>query len=238
MATLTFPTLGALIGSVRNLLGQPNAINSAWTDLELKSYINEAIRMYFSEVVKNHEGYFTVTTDPASGGTGNLTYTANQDYVPLPSDCFEVRAVYMQYNQTWQILQYYNNITDNISINVGAGGSNTYTPCYSFRGNNLVLNPVPSFTGLNAIKLDYVQLPDQMINGGDALTNQVSPVFKQLLEMYAVYKAKLKQSMVSGTDLTSLPKANLEEIYASFKNTINKRSAYPEYVVPFNPEGF
>lgn len=68
------------------------------------------------------------------------------------------------------------------------------------------------------------------------MTSQISPVFKQLIEMYAVYKAKLKQSMVSGTDLTALPRANLDEIYSNFKNTIMPRSAYPLYTDPFCPE--
>jgi hypothetical protein len=119
---------------------------------------------------------------------------------------------------------------------VGNGSPNVYQPYYYFQGNNLVLRPVPNVTAAGVLKLDYIQLPDQMVNGGDSLTNQVSPVFKQLLEMYAVYKAKLKQSMTTGVDLTAIPKANLDGIYANFKNTIYPRSAYPLFTEPFNPE--
>jgi hypothetical protein len=79
-------------------------------------------------------------------------------------------------------------------------------------------------------------MPDQLINGGDTMTASVSPVFKQLIETYAIFKAKMKQSMVNGTDLTAIPKANLQEIYGNFKNTITPRSAYPIYTDPFNPE--
>lgn len=232
MATLTSPTLGKLLSNVRNLLGQPSATNSTWTDAELTEYVNEAVRIYFAEVVKNYEGYFTVTTD----STTNLTYTAGSDTVALPTDCFQVRAVYIERNQGWSILEYRNDLSHGYADNVGAGASNTYQPYYFFQGNSIILRPVPSATGTAVLKVDYIQLPDQMVNGGDSLTNQVSPVFKQLLEMYAVYKAKLKQSMVSGTDLTALPKANLTEIYANFKNTIMPRSAYPLYTEPFSPE--
>jgi hypothetical protein len=234
MATLTSPTLGRLISNVRNLLGQPNANNSTWTDAELTEYINEAVRLYFAEVVKNYEGYFTVTTDPAS----NLSYTANVDTVALPSDCFQVKALYIQRPQGWAMLSYINDLDGSYSTNVGAGAPNTYQPYYFFQGNNLVLRPVPSQSATAVLKLDYIQLPDQMVNGGDSLTNQVSPVFKQLLEMYAVYKAKIKQSMVAGTDLTAIPKSNLAEIYGNFKNTIMPRSAYPLYTKPFDPESF
>lgn len=234
MATLTAPTLGKLITNVRNLLGQPNPVNSVWTDAELKEYLNEAIRMYFAQVIKNGEGYFTITTDP----NNNLSYSANVETVALPVDCFEVRALYIQRNNGWEILEYRNDVTSGFMSSTGAGGGNTYSPMYYFLGNNLVLHPTPNFDGPNQLRLDYVQFPDQMINGGDSLSNQISPVFKQLLEMYAVYKAKLKQSMVNGTDLTAIPKQNLDQIYTLFKDTINKRSNYPEYVVPFNPEGY
>lgn len=234
MATLTSPTLGRLITNVRNILGQPNATNSTWTDFEITEYLNEGGRLYFSEVVKNMEGYFIVSTDPGS----NLTYTANVETVALPTDCFQIKALYIQRNNAWEILEYQNNVTSGFYTNTGAGGTNTYSPYYYFQGNNIVLHPTPNVTGTNQLRLDYVQFPDQMVNGGDSMTNQISPVFKQLIEMYAVYKAKIKQSMVSGTDLTALPKANLDEIYTSFKNTITPRSAYPEFTIPFSPEGY
>lgn len=234
MATLTSPTLGKLITNVRNMLGQTNASNSTWTDFELTEYINEGVRLYFAEVVKNMEGYFTISTDP----TNNLSYTANNELVALPTDCFQVKAAYIQRSNGWEILEYRNDVTNGFLTNTGAGGNNTYSPMYYFQGNSLVLHPTPNMDGLNQIRLDYVQLPDQMVNGGDSLTNQVSPVFKQLIEVYAIYKAKMKQSMVSGTDLTAVPKSNLAEIYMSFRNTITPRSAYPEFVVPFNPEGY
>jgi hypothetical protein len=226
---LSSPSLSKLTTNVRNLLGQPNPVNSNWTDLEIKEYLNEAVRMYFAEVVKNSEGYFQPTPTL-------LNIVANTETVALPTDCFEVRGLYILRDNGWEILNYANNVTTGfITTGGGGAGTQTYLPSYYFQGNNLVLHPVPNFSQTGALRLEYVQFPDQMVNGGDAMSNQVSPVFKQLIEMYAVYKAKMKQSMVSGTDLTAIPKANLAEIYTSFKATINKRSQYPEFVVPFNP---
>lgn len=210
------------------MLGQTNATNSTWTDAELTVYINEGVRLYFTEVVKNFEGYFCTTA--------LLDYVANVETVALPTDCFQVRAVYMQRPQGYCALEYMNDIMGSYATNSGSGSPDTYQPYYFFQGNSLVLRPVPNMSATGVIKLDYIQFPDQMVNGGDSLTSQVSPVFKQLIEMYAVYKAKLKQSMVSGVDLTALPKSNLAEIYGSFKNTITPRSAYPTFTVPFLPE--
>jgi hypothetical protein len=231
MSLLSSPTLGKTIFNVRNLLGQPNPTNSSWTDVELKEYINEGVRTYFAEVVKNSEGYFQPT--PVL-----LDITANVETVALPSDCFEVRGLYISRSNGWEILEYRNDITSGFLTNLGAGGTNTFSPSYYFQGNNLVLHPVPNFSQTQGLRLEYIQFPDQMLNGGDSMSNQVSPVFKQLIEMYAVYKAKVKQSMVNGVDLVSIPKQNLDQIYDLFKNTINKRSQYPEFVIPYNPEGW
>lgn len=231
MATLASPTLGKLIANVRNMLGQPNASNSNWTDAELTEYLNEAVRMYFAEVVKNSEGYFM----PAPT---YLDITSNSEEVALPSDFFECKALYIKRTNGWELLEYRNDITSGFFNNVGSTGSLTYAPLYYFRGNNLVLHPTPNFSETDALRLDYIGFPDQMINGGDALTNQVSPVFKQLIELYAIFKAKMKQSMVSGTDLTAIPAKNLEAVYSTFQRTINKRSQNPEYVVPFSPDSY
>jgi hypothetical protein len=231
LATLSSPTLGKLITNVRNLLGQPNPNNSFVTDAELTEYLNEGARMYFAEVVKNSEGYFN-----ASPMT--LDIVADTEEVALPVDCFEVRGLYITRSNGWEILDYRNNITSGFFTTAGVSSSQVYRPSYYFRGNDLVLHPTPNFSQTAALRLEYVAFPDQMVHGGDSLTNQVSPVFKQLLEMYAVCKAKMKQSMVNGVDLTSLPQKNLDAIYNVFKNTINKRSQNPEYIMPFSPDYF
>lgn len=233
MATLSSPSLGKLIFNVRNMLGQPSPINSTWTDAELTEYINEAVRMYFAEVIANNEGYFTTTTDPAS----NLAIVANQESVALPSDFFQMRALYIQRTNGWELLEYRENITTGFVSAGGGTGSNTYSPYYYFLGNNIILHPTPNFSATAVLRCDYIQFPQTMVNGGDVLTNQVSPVFKQVIEKYTIVQAKKKESMGNGADLTPIAKADLAEAYVSFKNAINKRSLNPEFVVPFSPEG-
>lgn len=234
MAVLKSPTLGKLLSNVRNKLGQPNPVNSTWTDSELTEYVNEAVRMYFAEVIANGEGYFRTSTDP----TSNLTITSGQEAVALPTDFFQCMCLYINRSNGWELLEYRNNVTEGFVSTGGATGANTYSPYYFFQGNNIILHPTPQFTQTGALRLDYIQFPDQMINGGDSLTNQVSPVFKQIIEKYAVLQAKIKQSLVNGADVgVSIAQADLDRAYVSFKNAINKRSVAPEYVVPFSPEG-
>lgn len=226
---LASPTLLKLITNVRNFLNSPNPANSFWTDAELTEYLNEAVRQYFAEVVMNNEGLFAAT--PVL-----LNLVANTETVALPDDFYEVRALYKVVNNGYLLLPYLNDVTSNFVSN-GVTADDAYMPAYHFQGNNLVLRPPPGNSQTGALRLEYIQFPDTMINGGDALTSQVSPVFKQLIEMYAVYKSKLKESLVNGTDMHSVAATNLNQIYTVFRESIMNRSKYPQFVVPFNPEG-
>lgn len=228
MATLASPTLGKLLTNVRNFLGQPNPSNSRWSDQELTEYLNEAVRMYFAEVILNAEGQFSAVSD--------LNIVSDTETVDLPTDFYEVIRLYKKTNDSYEILSYQNNLTDGYTTQGGSGGS-TYFPYYFFRGNKLVLRPTPNFSETAGLRLEYIQFPDTMVNGGDSLTSSVSPIFKQLIEMYAVYKAKVQESLTNNTNLYGPAQENLTSIYGMFKTAISGRSKSPQYTVPFNPEG-
>lgn len=227
MATLTSPTLGKLISNVRNFLNQPNAGNSFWTDLELTEYLNEAVRLYFTELSHSQEGFFTTKT--------NLNIVNGSETVALPTDCFVVKALRKKVNNGFEILSYQNDITQSYSIQ-GGTTSEAYMPYYFFRGNNLVLRPTPQFNETAGLELEYMQFPDVMTGAANSLTDQVAPIFKQLLEMYAVYKAKLKESLVNGVNMHAIPQQHVAELYQNFKDAIWYRSKNPVFTVPYNPE--
>lgn len=228
MGTLSNPLLSELLVNVRLLLNQPNASNSNWTDAELTVYLNEAIRINFAELTKINEGHFLTVTD--------LNVTANQETVPLPSDFFAIRALYKKSNEVYIILPYRNNMTEGYSTQ-GGGGTDTYFPSYYIRGDNLVLRPVPNFTETASMRLEYIQFPSTLVTGTDALTDQITPVFKQVIEMYAVYKAKMKESLVTGVNTFAIAKDNLHDLESQFADVIALRSKNPTSVIPFNPEG-
>jgi len=230
MAVLTSPTLGKLVSNVRNFLGQTNASNSRWSDEELTEYINEGIRMYFGEVVLNAEGQFTTQVD--------LNLVSGVDTVALPDDFFQVKSLYRKVSTGYIMLNYQNNITTGYYSEGASTDGDSYIPYYFFRNNNVVLRPIPQGSETAGLRLEYIAFPDTLINGGDVMTNSVSPVFKQLIEMYAVYKAKVKDSLVDGVDLTAVVSANLAQIYQQFKAAISSRSKYPQFTVPYSPEDY
>lgn len=227
--TLTAQTLGTYITAVRDMLNQPNAANSFWSDAELTRYLNEAVRMYFLEVTNNGEGQWTKVT--------NLNISSDTETVPLPTDCYEVKAVYKLTGGTeYVVLPYRNAISDSYTTQGGTDG-NTFFPSYYFRDNSLVLRPTPNFSETAGLRIEYIYFPDKLTSAGDTMSAQVLPIFQQLIEMYAVYKAKLKESLTNGVDTSALAKANLNEIYSLFISTVRDRSKYPQFVKAWSPEG-
>jgi hypothetical protein len=183
--------------------------------------------MYFLEVTNNDEGFWTKVTD--------LTITTDVETVALPSDCFEVKAVYKTVNNGYVVLPYRNAESDSYTTQ-GGTGTETYFPSYYFRENSLVLRPVPNFTQAAGLRVEYIYFPDMLQNAGDTMSANVLPIFRQLIEMYAVYKAKLKESLTNGTDMTPVAQSNLNAIYKLFIDTVRNRSRYPQFIKPFSPE--
>lgn len=227
MATLSSPTLQSLITAVRTLLKQPDPTNSFWKDDEIRMYINEGIRQYFVEVASSNEGLFTTRTD--------LNIVSGTDTVALPTDCFEVKILYKKVNDGYVALDYLNNTNMSYST-TSAGSGSTYFPSYYFQGNNLVIHPTPNFSETAGLRLEYLQFPETLVNGGDSLTGQISPIFKQVIEMYAVYKCKLSESLVNGVNVHEIAAENLAALYKSFKDAIALRSKNPTYIQAFNPD--
>jgi hypothetical protein len=228
MATLSSPTLQNMLHSVRNRLNQPNSANSFWSDEELTEYINDAIQVYFLELVQNNEGYFTIQTD--------LNIVTDTETVALPTDCFQVRALYKKVSNGYEILPYRNTFTESYSTQ-GGTSSDSFLPSYYFRANNIVLRPIPNFSETAGLRLEYTQFPDTLVNGGDTMTAQVAPVFKQVIQSYAVYQAKVKESLVNNVNVHAVAAAHLNDLVAQFRDVMPRRSKSPTAIIPFNPEG-
>lgn len=226
MALLTEPTLSRLLKEARIFLNQQQEENSFWRNDELTLYINDGIRQYFLALNEAGEGQFDTKT--------TLDLVANQEEVPLPDDCFEVRSVFKVKNNYNEMLRYQNNVSRSYDTSTN-NSAQDYTPYYYFRGNNIVLRPIPGFNETGGLVLEYTQFPETLITGGDILTSGISPIFKELVVAYCVYKAKLKESSVRGGETYVPIQAHLADLYKNFKLAISARSKYPQFVLPHDP---
>lgn len=226
MAQLSQPALSRIITEARLLLNQTKATNSFWSDEELGNYVNDGIRKYFLELISHDEGQFHVIAD--------LDIVSGQETVALPSDFFRIKNVYKLTDTGYQLLRYWNNHTMSYDSNNNASANN-YSPYYYFRDNSLVLRPIPGFSETASLRIEYTQLPEQLILGTDTLPTGISSVFKELIVMYCVYKAKVKESLVTGTDTASVAGTLLEDTHRIFKESVSNRSTATQFIAPFNP---
>lgn len=226
MATLTQPSLDRLILEVRTMLGQLSAKNSFWTDQELTMYLNDSIRVYYQEVEERAEGQFDKVA--------NLDIVSGVETVDLPDDCYEVKALYKVYSDRNEILEYANNLTFGYRTQT-SDSSDSYNPSYYFRVNSLVLRPLPNFSETDGLLLEYTAFPETLIWGGDTLTESVSPTFKEMIVLYAVYKAKVRESLTTGNNTYVAVKMMLDECYIKFKDSVGYRSKFPQHIIQWNP---
>lgn len=227
MAVLTAPALGRLIVSTRNFLNSPNPNNSFWTDAELSEYLNDAVMRYFTEISNANEGQFMVK--------GALDITSGTDSVSLPTDCFIINAIRKKVSNGYVILNYRPAQTLGYITNGGNNGENFF-PDYYVRGNNLILHPVPNYSETGGLEIEYMQFPDVMNSAADTLTAQVPPIFQELIKMYAVYKAKVKESLVTGVALDDRVQALVSDLYNSMVESVRPRVNNPTFIKSFNPE--
>lgn len=230
MAVLTSPTLQQLITSVRRRLGQPSPVNSQWTDDELAEYINNGITRYFGEVIQNAEGLFNKST-PA-----DLDIVAGQETVTLPSDFFELVRLYRKVGSEYLIMEYDNSFDQSYTTNGPTSTSSSLR--YSLRGaQTLVLRDVPQFSETGALRLEYVAFPETLVTGGDVMTSNVSPIFRDMIVAWAVYEAKVSESLRGqGVNTYGVAKQHFGELYQQFRDVIQNRSEYPRYIRPWSPE--
>lgn len=227
MAQVVAPALERLIRDARILLGQPKAENSRYTDAELTGYANDAVQQIFLTVNEAGEGQFDKST--------TLNIVNATETVALPTDCFAVKALYKVQNQINRRLEYRQNTLmdyDNSSTN---SGSTTYEPYYYFRGNNIVLRPIPGFSETNSLVIEYTAYPNVLVFGGDIMDSGISPLFKELIVMYTVAKAKLKDDINGGGQGYALAASHRDDLFRQFRHQLMERSKGPQYVTTFEP---
>lgn len=227
MATLVAPTLEKLVREARVLLRQPRAENSRFTDAELIGYANDALQQVFLTVNEAGEGQFDKTS--------TLNIVNATETVALPVDCFSIKALYKLQGTVWRRLEYRQNIMMDFDVNATNSGSTTYEPYYYLRGNSLVLRPIPGFSETGSLKIEYTAYPAVLVMGADNLDAGLSPLFKELIVMYIVAKAKLADDLNGGGQGYALAASHRDDLFRQFKHQLMERSKAPQYITVFEP---
>ncbi len=232
---LVAPKLERLIRDARQLLNQPKAENSRFSDAELTSYANDAIQQIFHTVNEAGEGQF----DQSTSAVGNVSYpglnvTSGVETVPLPTDCFSIKGVWLTQGTVKRRLEYRQNILDDYTSTTA--GQSSFEPYYYLRGNSLVLRPIPGYTSTdNPLTIEYTAYPSVLVYGGDSMDNGISPLFKELVVMYIVAKAKLKDDLSGSGQGYALACSHRDDLFRQFKHQLSERSKAPQFITSFEP---
>lgn len=227
MAAVVAPSLERIIRDARLLLNQPKQENSRFSDTELTGYANDALQQIFHTVNEAGEGQFDKTT--------NLSITNAVETIALPADCFAIKALFKVQNTINRRLEYRQNIMMDYDNSATNSGSTTYEPYYYLRGNSLVLRPIPGFSEANSLILEYTAFPNVLVYGGDTMDAGISPLFKELIVMYVVAKAKLRDDLSGGGQGYALAASHRDDLFRQFKHQLIERSKAPQYITVFEP---
>lgn len=165
----------------------------------------------------------------------SLDITNTVETVPLPTDCFAIRALYKVQGSINRRLEYRQNILEDYGNDSSTNGAANYEPYYYLRGNSLVLRPIPGFTEVGGLVIEYTAFPNVLVYGGDTLDAGISPLFKELVVMYVVAKAKLKDDLSSGGSSRLPAESHLSDLYTNFKHQLSERSKAPQYITAYEP---
>lgn len=232
MAQVIAPNLERLIKDARILLNQPKAENSRFSDAELTGYANDAVQQIFLTVNEAGEGQFDKTA--------GLSIVSGVETVALPVDCFAVKALFKAQNTIMRRLEYRQNIMMDYDASATNSGSTTYEPYYYFRGNSLVLRPIPGFseTGngtTTGLVMEYTAYPQTLVFGGDTMDAGISPLFKELIVSYIVSKAKFRDDLSGNGQGYALANSRMVDLFRQFKHQLMERSKAPSYITVFEP---
>ncbi len=164
-----------------------------------------------------------------------LNIVSGSETIDLPSDCFTVKVLFKKQSNYFKPLAYRNNIIEPYDNTESITNSNGYEPMFYLRMNKIVLRPTPGFNETAGLTLEYTAFPDQMLFGADAMTSGISPIFKELVVMYAVFKAKLKDDLNNGTNTRTAVESHLAGLYANFKHQVEERAKSPQFISNYDP---
>jgi len=224
--------LGQIRTKTRYFLDDDNSgtgQNVRWTDTEINSYINEAYRFYYNELMAhNYDGITkTITMDLVS----------DDENVELPEDWAKTRIIYRVGSDFDIPLQYGRNY-DSYITKTGAGTSG-YTPVYDYAGdedgnNSLVLYPRPSFSETGGLKMIYWPQMVELVNDADSPVFGFNVQWHDMIPLRSAIWAKGGREEEDVNNLSAMLKSSED----SFYNNIDKMTNARSYVESFDTGDF
>lgn len=209
--------LGQMRAKARILLDESSAV--FWSDDEINWYVNIAYKQYYQHLVFSDFNRLRTT--------GLLSIVSGTETIALPTGClsaamlervFDTKTIPLEYKERFE------------APNLTSGADTSYyLPTWTVRGANIVLEPTPSASFSNGLKIHYYPEPTEMTVDANTPDAGFISTWHDMLPVKAAILAKEGRQESDTAGLQSFLN-QLEEPFVSItENLVTSR----QYSAPF-----
>ncbi len=208
-------TLTEIVTETSILLGD-KYVGQFFTTAELKKAIGDAYKYYYEKLVTKGEGYFERTDD--------LDIVANEETVTVAdlNPVYLAKSKLQRYVTTGTIPLKFNEQRFTPNYTLGTGTGDAYIPGYYQRGRDIILVPFPLFSETDALKLEYVYLPDfpnSTSDDGFEFDANFPTIYELNIEYRAAIQALATKDVTAGITSIDTLKTTLNEMDMAFSES-------------------
>lgn len=225
MATID-DNLAGLRNRVRRWLRELSPGNSFWTDTFIDQQINVSYRRRCADLVMAHEGYFT------NVATRNITADTERYAWPPGFERLLKMELIRSDNTRVPLERYERHYSVNFDeVNTS---QDSYIPTYRPIGGGFVLEPTPSTTVTNGLRIEYYGLPTLMQADGDSMHADFPRTCDELVVLDAVIACMDSENLIeTGAMRTALRQRADWEV--DWERYIDGRIVCRNLIIPFAP---
>jgi hypothetical protein len=218
--------LAGLRDRVRRWLHELNDDTSFWGNTFIDQMINVSYRRRCGQLVMAYEGYFT--------NVATRDLTADQSRYSWPPGferCLRVELVRSDGTQV-PIERYERHYGANF-VNNGADGD-VYRPTFRPISGGFVLEPTPSSTVVDGVRMEYFGLPTLMQNDGDSMHADFPRTLDELVVLDSVVACMDSENLQEGGTIRAATRMRAE-YEQDFERYIDNKVIGTNKIMPFAP---
>ena len=163
---------------LRRLLRETTAASSFWSDASLLDHFNQSMDLRVMQLAEAHEGWMTDTYD--------IDSIANQSEYAIPEGTGRIKRIMwvtQEGSATYETPLTRDERFDRPLYEPGTSNATGrwYKPTYRLKGEYLILEPAPSETVVDAIRIEPESAPARLAADGDKLDLRFPDVTETLL---------------------------------------------------------
>lgn len=223
MAQQLTGTLSNFITRVRRYLKETDATKSHWSDDFLKHLFNAQYRRRSAQLHMAHEGFFTIVA------TRDLVAEQARYAWPAGFSRLLKMELVRDDGRTVPIERFERHRDVNFSPSTSG---DTYKPTFRPIGSGFVLEPAPVEGDEDALRIEYVGIPEELTANGDSLHSDFPKILDELLVLDTAVAAFDQEGMQETGQFRTLLRLR-QEWELDWERYVDGRMVMSQQVTPF-----